>query len=322
MRSTSLAVLLAVGALVAGCVALPPADAPTSRVSPDYVASGDVSGVRAFLYGKRTVLEFDTAPVWLSIRDENGVDVPYEREGRYYRAARRLDKFSLWLGTRALSFTAVPKVAPVVAAASAPAPVVAASAPAAAEPKPVPVTLQAIPPSSDEASALLKLSAQQLDEVRQAIAANGDNPIESKALNARLDRIEAQLVAAASAIVRVQFDTEQTEFKPSAEVANVLIPAAKAAERVNVRGRTDSRAPGADDPKIALGRALAARQYLVDRGVDPAKVKVFSLPAGDFLAPASTAQGKALNRRVEIELVNRRFAELRRQATTLAEAKR
>jgi outer membrane protein OmpA-like peptidoglycan-associated protein len=320
MRSTSLAVFLAVSTLFSGCVALPPADAPTSRVSPDYVASGDVSGVRAFLYGKRTVLEFDSAPVWLSIRDENGVDVPFEREGRYYRAARRLDKFSLWLGTRALSFTVVPKVAPVVAAASAPA--VVASAPAAPQPVAAPVTLQATAPTADDASALLKLSAQQHDEVRQAIAANSDNPMESKALNARLDRIEAQLVAAASAIVRVQFDTEQTEFKPSAEVANVLIPAAKAAERVNVRGRTDSRAPGADDPKIALGRALAARQYLVDRGVDPAKVKVFSLPAGDFLAPASTAQGKALNRRVEIELVNRRFAELRRQATTLAEAKR
>ncbi len=320
MRSTSLAVVLAVSALFAGCVALPPGDAPTSRVSPDYVASGDVSGVRAFLYGKRTVLEFDTAPVWLSIRDENGVEVPYEREGRYYRAARRLEKFSLWLNTRALSFSVVPKVAPVVAAASAP----ALPAPAV-EPAPVvssPVTLQVLPKTSeDEAAALLKLSAAQLDEVRQAIAANRDNPAESKALNARLDRIEAQLVTAASAIVRVQFDTERTDFNPPPEVARVLIPAAKAADRVNVRGRTDSRAPGVDDPRIALGRALAARQYLVDRGVDPAKVKVFSMPSGDFIAPAASVQGKALNRRVEIELVNRRYAELRRQATTLAEAK-
>ena len=85
-----------------------------------------------------------------------------------------------------------------------------------------------------------------------------------------------------------------------------------------MRGRTDAVVPGADDPKIALGRALAARQYLVERGVSADKIKVFSLPAGDRIAPAGMEQGRALNRRVDIELVNRRFAELRRQSLALA----
>lgn len=313
------AVCVAVAAVLAACASLPPADAPTTRVSPDYVAAGDASGVRAFVYGKRTVLELPSGPTWLSVRDENGVAVEYEKEGRYYRLARRLDKFSVWLNTRALVFTAVPPAKPAPAAAPASAP---ASEAAVATANAEPVKLQAAPavasPADDEAKALLQLSAQQLDELRQAVGAA--TPAEAKLLNARLDRIEGQLVRAATAIVRVQFETAQTEFEPSERVARVLVPAAKAAERVNVRGRTDSRVPGADDPRIALARALAARQFLVDRGVDGSKIKVFSLPAGDFAAPAGTEEGRALNRRVEIELVNRRYAALSERAASLARA--
>jgi outer membrane protein OmpA-like peptidoglycan-associated protein len=155
-----------------------------------------------------------------------------------------------------------------------------------------------------------------VDEVCRAIAAGAGSAAEAKTIGARLDRIEAQLVKAASAIVRVQFDTAATEFTPSAEIARALVPA-RAAERVNVRGRTDARVAGAADPRIALARALAARKYLVEQGVDGNKIRVFALPAGDFIAPVGTVEGRALNRRVEIELVNRRYAELRNQAAGL-----
>lgn len=322
MKRAPLLATLAAGAFLSACAGLPPAGAPKTRVSPDYEASGDASGVRAFVYGSRTVLEFDSRPVWLTVQDENGVPVEFEREGRYYRLARKLGTFSVWANTRALAFSpapvaAKPAAAAAPAAASAP---VATTAPVAAQPA-SPVMVSAEPAPADDAEALLNLSAAQLDEVRQAIKAGAGSQAEAKALTARLDRIEAQLVTAATAMVRVQFDTAATGFDADSAVARALVPAAKAAERINVRGRTDSRVAGDADPKIALGRALAARQFLMDRGVDGAKIKVFALPAGDFIAPSGTAEGRALNRRVEIELVNRRFAELKRQAVALAEDK-
>ena len=316
MKRAPLLATLAAGAFLSACAGLPPAGAPKTRVSPDYEASGDASGVRAFVYGSRTVLEFDSRPVWLTVQDENGVPVEFEREGRYYRLARKLGSFSVWANTRALAFSPAP-VAAKPAAAAAPA---ATVAPAAVRPAP-PVMVSAEPAPTDDAEALLNLSAAQLDEVRQAIKAGASSQAEAKALTARLDRIEAQLVTAATAMVRVQFDTAATGFDADSAVVRALVPAAKAAERINVRGRTDSRVAGEADPKIALGRALAARKFLMDRGVDGAKIKVFALPAGDFIAPAGTAEGRALNRRVEIELVNRRFAELKRQAVALAEDK-
>jgi outer membrane protein OmpA-like peptidoglycan-associated protein len=315
MRPASLAALLAASALVAGCVALPPGDAPKSRVSPDYVASGDVSGVRAFIYGRRTVLEFETSPTWLSIKDEHGIEVPYEREGRYYLTSRRLNKFSLWLNTRALSFNEAPHAKPAVVPASSPSPGPAAPV---LERKLAPLRVVPIARSHD-ASAFLELSAKQFDEAREAITAGSKSTGESKALVARLQRVEARLAAGSAGMLRVQFGSGRTEFAPSPEVAGVLIPVALAADRIKLHGRTDSRIPGPDDPKIALGRALAARQYLLDHGVDGAKVEVSSLPAGDFLAPASTAHGRALNRRVEIEFMSRRFDELRFQTKSNVE---
>ena len=319
---------LAAGAFLSACAGLPPTGAPKTRVSPDYEASGDASGVRAFVYGTRTVLEFDNRPIWLSVQDENGVPVRFEREGRYYRLARKLGTFSVWANTRALAFSSPPEVAkaaaPTAAAVPAAPQVVVAPAPAAAAARAsagAPLLVGAERAPADDAETLLKLSAAQLDEVRQAIKTSAGSQVEAKALTARMDRIEAQLVTSATAMVRIQFDTATTDFDVDSAVAHVLVPAAKAAKRINVRGRTDSHVAGEEDPKIALGRALAARKFLVDRGVDGAKIKVFALPAGDFIAPSGTTEGRALNRRVEIELVNRRFAELKQQAVALVEDK-
>lgn len=320
MRVVAIASILAVGAFFSGCAGLPSADAPKTRLSPDYVAAGDTAGVRAFVYGARTVLVFDQQPASLSVYDENGVPVAYEKEGRYYRLARKLGNFSIWANLRRLRVVADKQVTSVAAQASQAAALPVAVSQAVSAPSPAaPVLLQASAPAPADADALLKVSALQLDDIRKAIAAGPATAAESKALNARLDRVEAQLIHAATAIVRVQFDTAKTDFVPDRKLADALIPAAKAAARINVRGRTDSRMPGPDDQRIALGRALAARAYLVDHGVDAGKIKVFSLPAGDFVAPNSP-EGRAFNRRVEIELINTRYAALQRQVADLKES--
>lgn len=97
----------------------------------------------------------------------------------------------------------------------------------------------------------------------------------------------------AAAIVRVSFPTSSTDFKPSADVARVLVSSAKEAQAINVRGRTDARIAGPADAKIALDRALSARKFLVNNGIDGKKIKVFSTAAGDFTAPNLTDEGRA-----------------------------
>lgn len=315
MKTAQLFAVLASGVVLCACATLSPPGTIKSRVSADYEAVGDTSGMRAFIYGRRTVLELPSRPLWLSIQDENGVTVPYEREGHYYRLTRTLDRFTVRANMRVLSFSRATERAPI-----------SANTPVNADPasRLRPVNYVAPPATSaarvgaeltseEDAVALLQMAVTQLEEVRQTIAAIA-NDAEAKALNARLDRIEAQLLAMGATLIRVQFDTRATEFRPNDEFVRTLIPAARAAQRINLRGRTDARIAGPDDPRIALGRALAVRQYLVDHGVDDGKIKVFARAAGDFLAPSNTAAGRALNRRVEIELVDARYAALKPQA--------
>lgn len=98
---------LALAALLGGCAGLAPDGAARTPVSADYEAIGDTAGVRAFVYGRRTVLEVDGHLFWLAIHDASGAPVAYEREGRYYRLPRKLDNFTVRVNTRVLSFHAL-----------------------------------------------------------------------------------------------------------------------------------------------------------------------------------------------------------------------
>lgn len=319
MKRALLVVAMLAGALLCGCAALSSPASPTTHVSADYQALGNAGGVRAFVYGKRTVLEFSSRPLWLAIRDENGVAVTYEREGHYYRLSRKLDHFTVWANTRVLSFSPTRgDVQTLTAEASVQADVrlPADQTKDAISPVAPPVAVSAQAAPTDDATALLRLSMAQSDEVRHAILEAGSDR-ETKTLLAHLDRVEARLLSAAAVVIRLQFDAAATELAVDERFVRTVIPAARAAERIILRGRTDARIAGSKDARIALGRALAARQFLIDHGVDSAKITLFSLAAGDFLAPAGSEKGRRLNRRVDIELVDRRYAERQQHVVRL-----
>jgi outer membrane protein OmpA-like peptidoglycan-associated protein len=306
---------LVTGTFLCACAELPISEVPKTRVSGDYEVAGDASGMRAFVYGKRTVLEFSRRPLWLAVQDENGVAVAYEREGHYYRLARKLNRCTVWVNARVVSFTPihrhVPAIAPEAAVSAEPA--AHSARPEDATPTTTPsATIRAAPTPEDDATSLLRLSAAQLNEVRYVIAAEASDVAEARALNARVRHV-AQALTIDSVMLRVQFGTASTELTADDSFVRTLVPAARAAERIILRGRTDARIAGSDDASIALGRVLAVRQLLVEHGVDGRKIRVSALAAGDFLAPASTNAGRALNRRVEIELVDHRYAELTRE---------
>jgi outer membrane protein OmpA-like peptidoglycan-associated protein len=74
------------------------------------------------------------------------------------------------------------------------------------------------------------------------------------------------------------------------------------AEKVKITGYTDNIGTAAYNKKLSLRRAEAVRDYLVSLGADPAKLEVIGEGMANPVADNSTAEGRAKNRRVEVEV--------------------
>jgi outer membrane protein OmpA-like peptidoglycan-associated protein len=108
--------------------------------------------------------------------------------------------------------------------------------------------------------------------------------------------------------------TAQTAFRVPPAMKDALLEASRASERIEVRGRTDANTPNLVDRDIALHRAMRAYAFLVRNGVAPERIKVTFESAGHFAVDNSTAEGRARNRRVEVEVVGADAAILARGA--------
>jgi outer membrane protein OmpA-like peptidoglycan-associated protein len=105
-----------------------------------------------------------------------------------------------------------------------------------------------------------------------------------------------------NSVFTVRFDFGSARVAIPAEVAAALVENAKASPLVLLRGRTDGTSDAPAESRIARDRAAAVHDYLVAAGVDPARIRATYQPAGDHVADNQSADGRALNRRVEIEL--------------------
>lgn len=100
---------------------------------------------------------------------------------------------------------------------------------------------------------------------------------------------------------RYQFAFNKTHLViPQSDSIALLVDALEA-PTVLIRGRTDGPRHSRGDEQIAHGRATAARDYLIDRGIDASKIRIDAVSGGDYIAPNTTPEGRALNRRVEIQ---------------------
>lgn len=88
---------------------------------------------------------------------------------------------------------------------------------------------------------------------------------------------------------------------PDADSARI-VEEARAAPLVILRGRTDGTAESIAESTIARQRAAAVEVWLVQAGVDRARIRTTWQPVGDHAADNSTPGGRTLNRRVEIEI--------------------
>jgi outer membrane protein OmpA-like peptidoglycan-associated protein len=88
---------------------------------------------------------------------------------------------------------------------------------------------------------------------------------------------------------------------PEAE-ADRLLAEARSAPLILLRGRTDGTIDTPAENRVARARAQAVEAFLVRGGVAAARIRTTWQATGDHVADNDTPEGRALNRRVEIEI--------------------
>ena len=74
------------------------------------------------------------------------------------------------------------------------------------------------------------------------------------------------------------------------------------ASSIDIRGYTDSTGSYTYNVSVSEFRANSIKLYLVGKGVEASRIKSVGLGPQDPIATNETSQGRARNRRVEIEL--------------------
>ena len=105
----------------------------------------------------------------------------------------------------------------------------------------------------------------------------------------------------------VKFENDKAEIQPNA--GTVLSQIAAALQRcpetrVRLSAYTDSNGSDAYNQNLSQRRADAVREYLESQGVSAGRIESQGLGESNPIADNSTAEGRAQNRRVEIEPIH------------------
>lgn len=103
-------------------------------------------------------------------------------------------------------------------------------------------------------------------------------------------------------VVTVRFAFGSSQADLPAGLLQGLVPLARQAPLIVLRGRTDGTTDSLAEARIARERAHAVRDVLVAAGIEPSRIRTTHQPAGDHVADNDSPSGRDLNRRVEIEL--------------------
>lgn len=169
----------------------------------------------------------------------------------------------------------------------------------------------------------------QAAEQARAEAEQSRRLADSQSRAAAMARKEAQLAEAAAIAMRQRMDSltakrgaqgmqmtledlafgsGQADLRPDAEAHMgklVQFVQSKPDKRIRIEGHTDSSGGAAINQALSLRRAQAVRDALVAKGVDASRIEVAGVGSAQPVAPNSTAEGRARNRRVEVILEDR-----------------
>ena len=98
------------------------------------------------------------------------------------------------------------------------------------------------------------------------------------------------------------FEDNSVDTHVDESLLGLLGETARSANRIYLHGHTDDFVASETSTALAIRRTVEVRQLLISLQVDPQRIRLFYRGTGNFLANNSTPEGKALNRRVEIEL--------------------
>ena len=105
------------------------------------------------------------------------------------------------------------------------------------------------------------------------------------------------------------FDFDKSVLKPAAKASlDSLLGKIKSLtlEVIIAVGHTDAIGTEAYNQKLSVRRANAVKKYLVSKGIEPNRIYVEGKGKTQPVADNKTAEGRAKNRRVEIEVVGTR----------------
>jgi len=101
----------------------------------------------------------------------------------------------------------------------------------------------------------------------------------------------------------VFFEFDRADIKPESEVELLEVVRLLQAHpkwKVEVQGHTDSVGTAMYNQQLSQRRAEAVRQFLIQRGIKPERIQARGYGSSRPIAPNTTEEGRALNRRTEI----------------------
>lgn len=110
------------------------------------------------------------------------------------------------------------------------------------------------------------------------------------------------------------FDTGKADLKPEGrakldDVATKLKQPGVQIDSMTITGHTDSVGKPASNQRLSERRAEAVKSYLVSKGIDGSKIRTVGRGQTQPVADNKTPQGRAQNRRVELEVSGVRAAQ-------------